>query len=277
MKTFFEDLGRKIGETAETVTNRASEAVEVQRIRNQIRSLERGNERDYMDLGRIVYRYYKDGGDVGEEAESYCQAVKDRKETILEYEKEAAEIKGNTRCKDCGQSVAKDMVYCPYCGTKVTEGQGDGSFSKEARKMAEDMEGHVRETAEAVADTVKEKAGDVAEKAQEAAGKMKDRTEEAASRVIDKTEEAADRMWDKTASAADTVRDKAAETADMMRDRVSGAADTVKEKAAETADTMKEKTADLAESMKEKAADAAETVKEKAEKLEEKMKGFTQE
>ena len=29
--------------------------------------------------------------------------------------------------------------------------------------------------------------------------------------------------------------------------------------------------------MKEKAADAAETVKEKAEKLEEKMKGFTQE
>lgn len=37
MKSFFEDLGRKIGETAETVTNKAGEAVEVQRLRNQIR------------------------------------------------------------------------------------------------------------------------------------------------------------------------------------------------------------------------------------------------
>ena len=35
MRDFFEDLGKRLGETAESLTNRASEVVEVQRIRDR--------------------------------------------------------------------------------------------------------------------------------------------------------------------------------------------------------------------------------------------------
>ena len=58
MRDFIEDLGKRLGETAESLTNRASEVVEVQRIRGQIRALDRNNERDYRDIGRMIYEKY---------------------------------------------------------------------------------------------------------------------------------------------------------------------------------------------------------------------------
>ena len=41
MKSFFEDLGKKIGETTETVTSKAGKMMEIQRLRGQIRTLDR--------------------------------------------------------------------------------------------------------------------------------------------------------------------------------------------------------------------------------------------
>ena len=55
MKTFFEDLTKRLGETAELVGNKANEAMEVQRLKNQIRTLERNNEDDLAELGRVLY------------------------------------------------------------------------------------------------------------------------------------------------------------------------------------------------------------------------------
>ena len=33
MRDFFEDLGKRIGETAETMTNKAGDAIEIQRLK----------------------------------------------------------------------------------------------------------------------------------------------------------------------------------------------------------------------------------------------------
>ena len=55
MKSFFEDLGKKIGETTETVTSKAGEMMEIQRLRGQIRTLERGNEADMLEMGCLLY------------------------------------------------------------------------------------------------------------------------------------------------------------------------------------------------------------------------------
>ena len=45
MRDFLEDLGKRIGETAETMTNMAGEAIEIQRLKSQIRTLASGGER----------------------------------------------------------------------------------------------------------------------------------------------------------------------------------------------------------------------------------------
>ena len=59
MRTFWEDLSKRIGETAESVSNKAGEAVEIQKLKSQIRALERGTEEDLIDLGRMVYEYFE--------------------------------------------------------------------------------------------------------------------------------------------------------------------------------------------------------------------------
>ena len=55
MKDFFEDLGKRLGETAETMSNKAGDAIEIQKLKSQIRSLARGNAVDLMELGKTIY------------------------------------------------------------------------------------------------------------------------------------------------------------------------------------------------------------------------------
>lgn len=125
MKEFFgdliEDLGKRIGETAEVVANKAGEALEIERLKGQIRDFSRGNAVDLMEIGKLVYENYKNGEDVGEEAAALCSAIEERKANITEYERKIAVIKGARECQNCGKMVSKEMAFCPYCGEKVEE------------------------------------------------------------------------------------------------------------------------------------------------------------
>lgn len=197
MKTFFEDLGKKIGETAETVTNKAGEAVEVQRLKNQIRALERGNENDYVDLGKMVYEHYKDGEVVDSEAIGVCEAIQNREESIKKYEQQISKVKGDTECDSCGKSVAKEMSFCPHCGSKAPEGYKEGADYAEA---------------------VKDQVVDMAEKAKE------------------KAETAADEVKEKAAAAVDAAKDRTEDAADIVKEKVADAADAIKEKVKGTED-----------------------------------------
>lgn len=73
MKSFFEDLGKKIGETTETVTSKAGEMMEIQRLRGQIRTLERGNEADMLEMGRFLYEKYQAGEAMDEQVQMLCE------------------------------------------------------------------------------------------------------------------------------------------------------------------------------------------------------------
>lgn len=119
MKTFLEDLGKRIEETVEIVGNKANEAMETQKLKNQIRTLERDNEKDYVELGKIFYKKFQNDEVVCEEAGPLCEAIGNRDECIQECKDLIAEAKGDMECAACGKSIAKDMAYCPYCGEKV--------------------------------------------------------------------------------------------------------------------------------------------------------------
>lgn len=121
MKDFWEDLGKRIGETAENMTAMAGDAIEIQRLKSQVRNLARGNAVDLMELGRTIYDRYKAGEEVEESARALCDAIKDREASMDEYERKIAKIKGASECPKCGRMVARDMAYCPYCGEKVEQ------------------------------------------------------------------------------------------------------------------------------------------------------------
>ena len=119
MKDFFEELGKYIGETATTVGNKAGEVIETQKLKSQVRSLTHENTVDLLELGRGVYEQYKSGAVLDEKVEGLCEAISSREESIAEFEEKISAIKGAGKCPNCGKMVAKEMVFCPYCGEKM--------------------------------------------------------------------------------------------------------------------------------------------------------------
>ena len=97
MKSFFEDLGKKIGETTETVTSKAGEMMEIQRLRGQIRTLERGNEADMQEIGRFLYEKYQAGEVMDEQVQMLCEKIDNRTESIERHQAKIEEIKGTSR------------------------------------------------------------------------------------------------------------------------------------------------------------------------------------
>ncbi|WP_285823844.1 zinc ribbon domain-containing protein [Schaedlerella arabinosiphila] len=171
MRNFLEDLGKRLGETAESMTNKAGEAMEIQKLKSQIRTLERENDSDLAELGLAVYDQFKAGTEVGEEAAGLCEAIQSREESIAECLQKISDVKGDSQCEDCGKTVGKGMSYCPFCGHKMPE-----IVEEAAQEFAEAAEEKVEEAAEAVEDAVET----VAEKTEEAVEAAAEKVEEAA-------------------------------------------------------------------------------------------------
>lgn len=121
MGSLFEDFGKRLGEAAESVTNKAGEAMEIQKLKSQIRSLERENDNDLAELGLAVYDQFKDGAELSAEATGLCEAIQSREESIAECLQKISDVKGDFECEECGKTLGKGMAYCPYCGAKAPE------------------------------------------------------------------------------------------------------------------------------------------------------------
>ena len=121
MGDFFDDLGKRITETADAVSKRTEELVETQKVKTQIRTLKRNLERDFEDLGIMLYSRYQMGEEVAEEFKELCEMITKREENIAEYEREIAEIKGEAVCTGCSKPTIRAMKFCPECGTKLGE------------------------------------------------------------------------------------------------------------------------------------------------------------
>ena len=162
MRDFLEGLGKKISETAETFTNKAGEVVEVQRIRNQIHTLERNNDRDFRDIGRMIYDKYRDGEVIDTDMACICEEIVKREESMDELEQMIADMKGTMTCPQCQNPVEKGMSYCPFCGVKLeqetAEAETEEAETEEADVPAEEAPEEAGE-----AEEVKEAAEEPAE------------------------------------------------------------------------------------------------------------------
>ena len=108
MKDFFEDLGKRLSETAEAVTAKAGDAIEIQKLKAQIRELARGNAEDLMELGQSIYDRFENG----EELEFYV--LEQTKVNGVTYILVTDSEYGDAECtilKDTSDAEDKDCVF----------------------------------------------------------------------------------------------------------------------------------------------------------------------
>ena len=93
MKELFDDIVEKLSGAAEQVGKKADEVIETQKIKNQIRGLEKNNRRDLRDLGHLIYEKYKSGEVIEEAYLELCESISEREDEIRSCETELIRVK----------------------------------------------------------------------------------------------------------------------------------------------------------------------------------------
>ena len=88
------DVSKKTGEVVEIVADKAGQTIEITKLKNQIRVLERSNDRDYKHIGKMIYHKYTNDEEIDQSYVELCDAITERKVRIAELKEEIAEIKG---------------------------------------------------------------------------------------------------------------------------------------------------------------------------------------
>ena len=161
MKEFFEDLGKFITETAGNVGKKTEEVMEVQKLKSQIRSLERSNQGDLTDLGKIIYERFRKEEAVDGELEVICEEIRKRRMIIVAFEKKLADMKGVKECVNCQELIEKDMKFCPHCGAEVKKEEMPQECEDIFAESDVSESAKMEETTEEVIEDIMEKAADV--------------------------------------------------------------------------------------------------------------------
>ena len=93
MADFFEDLGKKISDVAGEIGKKTEDTLEIQKIKSNVRSLKRANERDLMDSGRMVYYKIQKGEVADTDYITLCEEIEKREEEMEKQEEEIVRIK----------------------------------------------------------------------------------------------------------------------------------------------------------------------------------------
>lgn len=132
MAQFFENLkkiisekaevvSKKTGEVVDVVAKKTEQTVEVTKIRSQISTMERNNERDYKDIGKMIFERYKKGEVVDAEFIELCESISEREDSIRKSKEEIAGLKGLEICPKCGAHLEEGTNFCPKCGAKLDD------------------------------------------------------------------------------------------------------------------------------------------------------------
>ncbi len=118
---FFNDLGKKIGKTAKTVSKKSEGLVEVTKLNLSI-----GNEEDkikkmLIEIGSEIYGKFAEGEHFDQYVDDKCTQIKQVESNILELRNKVMKIKGHKTCPGCNTDIEDEVKFCPNCGSKTEE------------------------------------------------------------------------------------------------------------------------------------------------------------
>ena len=116
---FFGNLSKTLKKTVDTVGKKTDEFVEIQKIRTRQHVLEDQIEKNYQDIGQIIYNRYLNGEAFDENLAGICKDITDLEKEIADCKDEVANKRGRVVCPACGANVPKDAAFCMCCGAAM--------------------------------------------------------------------------------------------------------------------------------------------------------------
>lgn len=108
-----------VKKTAGKAYEKSSQIVEVTKINFKISEAQAKAEKNFEEIGRIVYGMYKDGETVNEEIKDICTLIDDKFFEIETLNNQIEEIKEIKICKSCKAKNPQEAKFCSNCGEKM--------------------------------------------------------------------------------------------------------------------------------------------------------------
>lgn len=171
-KDFFGSLGETLTKTARELSDRAEEVYETQRLKNKISGEERQITKAMADIGKIIYKRYRDGVPLAEEEKAICEQIDDRRVQIDKYKEEMNGVKGTRFCPSCGKPLGRNDAFCSKCGVAcpspepeeaagdTVDGTAEEIYEAEEASGETDVTAGTEETGSKVSLTKEEAAGE---------------------------------------------------------------------------------------------------------------------
>lgn len=119
-KEFFQEFGEAFTKTMRDIGERAESFYSEQKLRNKISGEEKQICKIMEELGKIIYRRYKDGVPLEDMQRRLCEQIEQRMDRIGQYKEAIAGVKEKKVCPSCGITVEAGMAFCPHCGAACT-------------------------------------------------------------------------------------------------------------------------------------------------------------
>lgn len=119
-KDFFEELGEAITKTAREIGGRAEVLYGTQKLKNKISGEERQIQKIMEELGKVLYRRYREGVPLDDLQRCLCEQIDQRMTRIEQYKEEMAGVRSKKVCPSCGTVVDQDAAFCHHCGAACT-------------------------------------------------------------------------------------------------------------------------------------------------------------
>ena len=75
------------------VQAKAGDTIEVEKLKSKIRSLKRANERDFLEIGKMVYDKFKSGEISDLDYTGLCESIEERDDKAAQHQDEIQKIK----------------------------------------------------------------------------------------------------------------------------------------------------------------------------------------
>ncbi len=119
--TTFEDILCKGKNAAECVGKKASDIVEVTKLKMEAAEMEKDIAATLEGLGRLVYDSRKSGQDVTALTEECIAKIDEMTAKAAELRGKIDEYNKVIRCPECQAVNSDDSLFCKKCGTKLVK------------------------------------------------------------------------------------------------------------------------------------------------------------
>lgn len=96
MSDFLSEITKAIKDVAVSVSSKTDEVITVQGMKSQQRMSRREIEKEYIELGKIVFAKYNEGVNVAAEAVPHCEEIARLMAQIAQFDEDIAAYKAGT-------------------------------------------------------------------------------------------------------------------------------------------------------------------------------------